>query len=76
MVLHRKTNTVLGFLAGLIAVVFGTKTAKPTADDLKRADFSTSTQRLGISFTDRIRDVFRFKWLKKTQSPYETKSYK
>jgi hypothetical protein len=64
MVLHRKTNTVLGFLAGLIAAVFVTKTAKPSTYDLKRAEFTTSTQKLGIRFTERIRDVFRFKWLK------------
>jgi hypothetical protein len=66
MVLHKKTNTVLGFLAGLMAAVFGTKIAKPSLEDLKRAEFTTSTQRLGMRFTDRIRDVFRFKWLKKT----------
>ncbi len=66
MVLHRKTNTVLGFLAGLLATVFGTKAAKPSMEDLKRAEFGTSTQRIGVRFTERIRDVFRFKWLKKT----------
>ena len=63
MILHRKTNTVLGFLAGLMATIFGAKTAKPSTEDLKRAEFATSTQRLGIRFTSRIRDVFRFKWL-------------
>jgi len=66
MVLHRKTNTVLGFLAGILATVFGTKTAKPSMEDLKRAEFGTSTQKIGVRFTERIRDVFRFKWLKKT----------
>jgi hypothetical protein len=66
MVLHRKTNTVLGFLAGILATVFGTKTAKPSIEDLKRAEFGTSTQKIGVRFTERIRDVFRFKWLKKT----------
>ncbi|MGA2322482.1 MAG: hypothetical protein ABSG22_01380 [Sedimentisphaerales bacterium] len=66
MVLHRKTNTVLGFLAGLLATVFGTKTAKPSVEDLKRAEFGTSTQKIGVRFTERIRDVFRFEWLKKT----------
>jgi hypothetical protein len=66
MVLHRKTNTVLGFLAGLMATVFGTKAPKPSAQDLKRAEFKTSTQQLGIRFNKRIRDVFRFKWLKKS----------
>ena len=66
MVIHRKINTVLGFLAGLLATVFGTKTAKPSMDDLKRAEFGTSTQKIGVRFTERIRDVFRFEWLKKT----------
>ena len=66
MVLHRKTNTVLGFLAGILATVFGTKTAKPSMEDLKRAEFGTSTQKIGVRFTERIRNVFRFKWLKKT----------
>jgi hypothetical protein len=66
MVLHRKTNTVLGFLAGLLATVFGTKTAKPSMEDLKRAEFGTSTQKIGVRFTERIRNVFRFKWLRKT----------
>jgi hypothetical protein len=63
MVLHRKDNTVLGFLAGFIAAIFGAKTTKPSKEDLKQAEFKTSTQWLGIRFTDRIRDVFRFKWL-------------
>jgi hypothetical protein len=66
MVLHRKTNTVLGFLAGILATVFGTKTAKPSVEDLKRAEFGTSTQKIGVRFTEHIRNVFRFEWLKKT----------
>ncbi len=65
MVLRRQPNTVLGFIAGILTSVFGAGAAKPTAKDLKDAEFSTSTQRLGVRFTDRIRDVFRFKWLKK-----------
>jgi len=31
---------------------------------LKRADFKTSTQHLGIRFSEKIRDIFRFQWLK------------
>ncbi|MHB0945754.1 MAG: hypothetical protein ACYC3B_01105 [Sedimentisphaerales bacterium] len=38
---------------------------KSTPDDLKKMEFSTSSQRLGISFTDKIRNVFRHKWVKK-----------
>jgi len=33
--------------------------------DLKKKDFSTSTQKMGLSFTDKIRDAFRHKWIKK-----------
>jgi hypothetical protein len=65
MVLRRRTNSVFGFLTAVLAAVFGAKPAKPAIKDLKEADFSASTQRLGVRFTERIRDVFRFKWLKK-----------
>jgi hypothetical protein len=67
MVFRRQTNSVLGFIAGILAAAFGVKPAKPTTtEDLKRTEFSDSTQRLGVRFTERIRDVFRFKWVKKT----------
>jgi hypothetical protein len=59
-------NAFFGFIAGIISAVFGSRTVKPNAKDLKNADFSTSTQRLGVRFTDRIRDVFRFRWIKKS----------
>ena len=52
-------------MAGKISALFGDKKAKPTTRDLKDADFPTSTQWMGVRFSDRIRDVFRFKWLKK-----------
>jgi hypothetical protein len=62
---HRKINAFFGFIAGIISALFGNR-AKTTAKDLGKADFSTSMQRLGVRFTERIRDVFRFKWIKKT----------
>jgi len=65
MAFRRKANTVLGYIASILATVFGAKPVKPTAEDLKRTEFGASTQRLGVRFTERIRDVFRFKWLKK-----------
>jgi len=39
---------------------------KIKANDFKKMEFSTSTQKLGLSFTDRIRDIFRHKWIKKS----------
>ena len=66
MAFRQKINTVLGLIAGIFAAVFGAKPAKPTAEDFKQAEFGASTQRLGVRFTERIRDIFRFKWVKKT----------
>jgi len=60
-----KVSSFIGSLAGFFLSVFGKSADKPTVEDLKRAEFKTSTQRLGIRFSERIRDVFRFKWLKK-----------
>jgi hypothetical protein len=65
MSLGTKINSVLSLLAGLLLPIFGKSAAKPTTVDLQRSEFKTSTQRLGIRFTERIRDVFRLKWLRK-----------
>jgi hypothetical protein len=59
-----KTNSFFGLLAGGLLSLFGRTPSKAGLDDLKRADFTTSTQRLGIRFSEKIRDVFRFRWLK------------
>jgi len=61
-----RISSVLGFAAGAILSLFGKSPAGAAADDLKRADFPTSTQRLGIRFTERIRNAFRGKWLRAT----------
>jgi hypothetical protein len=60
-----KISSFLGSLAGLFGLLFGKGPDKPTAEDLQRAEFKASTQRLGVRFSERIRDVFRFRWLKK-----------
>ena len=65
MSFQNKTNSFLGFLAGLVLTVFGRTGDKINTDDLKRTDFVTSTQRLGVGFGERIRSVFRFRWLRK-----------
>jgi hypothetical protein len=52
-------------IAGLVLSIFGKSPAKPTTADLQDAEFKTSTQRMGIRFTGKIRDVFRFKWLRR-----------
>lgn len=46
-------------------LIFSHRPAHPGPNDLKDADFKTSTQRMGLRFTDKVRNVFRHKWLKK-----------
>jgi len=60
-----KTSSIFGLFAAGLAALFGKSPAKPTAEDLGRMEFKTSTQRLGIRFTEKIRDVFRFRWIKR-----------
>jgi len=64
MSVRTKIGSVLGLLAGGILLILGRSAGKPTVEDLKRAEFKTSTLRLGLRFTERIREVFRFKWLR------------
>jgi len=39
---------------------------RKASSDIRKMEFSTSTQRLGLSFTDKVRDVFRRRWIKKS----------
>lgn len=54
----------LGRAAVLIARLFKTPLPDATSEDLKKHDYSTSTQRMGIRFTDRIRNAFRLRWIR------------
>ena len=65
MMSGNEKKTLLGLLAGWLLSIFGKSPAKPTVEDFKKAEFKTSTQRLGITFNERIRRIFRFKWLKR-----------
>ena len=61
-----RVNSIMALVAGLLLSIFGKSPAKPTTEDLQHAAFKTSTQHLGIRFTERIRDVFRFRWLRRS----------
>jgi hypothetical protein len=52
----------LGWVAGLCGGLLRPRPVTPR--DLDQADYSTSTQRLGLRFTEKVRDVFRFRWIK------------
>ena len=58
-------KSFLSLVASGLMSIFSSKRIKHTNEDLKRAEFKTSTQSLGIRFNEKIRDVFRFKWLRK-----------
>jgi hypothetical protein len=58
-------SSAFGFIMGMLSSIFGKSSRKPTTSDLQQTEFKTSTQRLGIRFTDRIRKIFRHRWIKK-----------
>ena len=62
---HSKKSSIYGWLAGSLLAIFGKSGPAPTTDELEKAEFKTSTQRLGIRFTEHIRRIFRLKWLRK-----------
>jgi hypothetical protein len=55
-------SRILGFLASWCGPL--SRRHPVTREDLKRADTPTSMQRLGLCFTEKVRDVFRFRWIK------------
>ena len=60
-----KINSFFGLLMAGLLSIFGKKPPKPSTEELDKMEFKTSTQRLGVRFSDKIRDVFRFRWLRK-----------
>ena len=60
-----KINSVLDWLAAGLLSIFGKSPPKPSTKELDKMEFKTSTQRLGIRFSEKIRDVFRFKWIRR-----------
>jgi hypothetical protein len=56
-------NAFLSTAAYLLTIC--RKKQKPTPADLKKADYKSSTQTIGLSFTKKIRDTWRHRWIKK-----------
>jgi hypothetical protein len=59
--------TWLGYVAGVISRLRIGRVPDTTPTDLRRQDYPTSTQRMGLRFTERVRDTFRFRWLRRTR---------
>lgn len=60
-----KKASWLGVLAGLAARLSRRPRSEITRAELQRHDFATSTQRIGVRFSERIRKTFRFRWLRR-----------
>jgi hypothetical protein len=58
--------TWLGYAASLLSRLHVRRRHKATSAELRKHDFPASTQRMGIRFTERIRDTFRFRWIKRS----------
>jgi len=54
----------LGFGAGLILNAFGRKPKSDSTAELYKDDFHPNTQKMGLRFSDRMRKVFRLRWLR------------
>jgi hypothetical protein len=64
MAIRNKFGASLGFIAAQCMRLFGGPPAQ-CGETQKKLNFSTSTQRMGLRFTDKLRDRFRSIWLKK-----------
>jgi len=53
------------FLLETLLSLLGKKKIKPTAEDRKKLNFNTSTQRMGMRFNEKIRNIFRLRWVKR-----------
>ncbi|MDY0356207.1 MAG: hypothetical protein RBR19_10045 [Sedimentisphaerales bacterium] len=55
----------LGSLVATLASLARPRRRPITSEDLRRHDTSICTQRLGVRFTERLRDAFRSRWLRR-----------
>jgi hypothetical protein len=54
----------LGCGAGLLLSVLGRKLKPHSAPELYKKDFNPNTQKMGLRFSERMRKVFRLRWLR------------
>ncbi|MHC4836005.1 MAG: hypothetical protein ACYTCN_08755, partial [Planctomycetota bacterium] len=63
---HKRTikPKCLGSGADLILGIFTRKPRPQSAAELYKQDFHPNTQKMGLRFTERLRKVFRLRWLR------------
>jgi hypothetical protein len=55
----------LGLAGSVLAHLLSRRLPRMTIEDLRKHEYPTSTQHLGVRFTERVRGVFRFRWLRR-----------
>lgn len=55
-------------IAALLVNRLSRRKISPTERDYKRNEFSASTQKMGVRFTEKVRNYFRRKWIGKTDN--------
>jgi hypothetical protein len=59
-----KKQKRLGLGAGWLLTFFGKNPRSYSSAELCRNDFHPNTQKMGLRFSERIRNVFRHRWLR------------
>jgi hypothetical protein len=54
----------LGWGAGLLFKLFGKNPGPDSTAELYKKDFHPNTQKMGLRFSERMRNVFRHRWLR------------
>ncbi|MDH4203878.1 MAG: hypothetical protein OEV87_13435 [Phycisphaerae bacterium] len=62
---HIPKQKRLGWGAGWLLKLFGKNPRLQSTAELYRKDFHPNTQKMGLRFSERIRNVFRHLWLKR-----------
>ncbi len=61
---EKKKHRYLGWGAGWLLKLFGKNPRLHSPAELYRKDFHPNTQKMGLRFSERIRNIFRHRWLK------------
>jgi len=60
-----KKAGMLGAIASLLGGRFGRGNLPVRNKDIQNLDFPTSSQKMGVTFSEKIREVFRLRWIRK-----------
>lgn len=65
---YKQKNKLAGLWTAILLRFFSRKPRPITGKDLKKSEFKTNSQAIGVNFNDKVRRIFRPNWLKKNTS--------